>query len=144
MKNFEGDGAFLSYETARSFLRHIRQYDADPVSFRDYCIVFMLLEYGWRLGELLDKRVADGRLVAEGRQPGWLLMEALCEDRRADDYLFPGRNGRKMTARNAQLRLEAWAESGGFGKINANMLVNTCRVRHLCRKFTIDSFEWEN
>lgn len=140
MKNLE-PVEFLEYQEACRFLSFIRS-QTHKLALRDYCAVFMMLEYGWKISELLNKKVSDALQLIEEEGAGHKPLKEWCSGRQPGSLLFPGRGGREMTARNIQQRLLMWSYIGGFKPIAPSILINTHRAAKLAAMFTGGSFEW--
>ena len=141
MRNFEG-GEFLEYQTACRFLSFLHSQN-DATAYRDYCIAFLILAYGWKISELLNKKVSDALQLIEEENVGHKPLREWCLGRPPGSFLFPGKDGREMTARNIQQRLLMWSYIGGFKPITPSILINTHRVAKLAAMFTGESFEWD-
>lgn len=141
MKNLE-PVEFLEYQEACRFLSFIRS-QTNELALRDYCAVFMMLEYGWKISELLNKKVSDALQLIEEENVGHKPLREWCLGRPPGSFLFPGKDGREMTARNIQQRLLMWSYTGGFKPITPSILINTHRVAKLAAMFTGESSEWD-
>ena len=133
---------FLEYREACRFLSFIRS-QTHELALRDYCAVFMMLEYGWKISELLNKKVSDALQFIEEGNAGHKPLQEWCSGRQPGALLFPGRGGREMTARNIQQRLLMWSYIGEFKPITPSILINTHRAAKLAAMFTGKSFEWD-
>ena len=126
MKNLE-PVEFLEYQEACRFLSFIRS-QTHELALRDYCAVFM---------------ISDALRLIEEENVGRKPLREWCLGRPPGSFLFPGKDGREMTARNIQQRLLMWSYIGGFKPITPSILINTHRVAKLAAMFTEESFEWD-
>lgn len=137
-----GNTDFLMFKTAQNLLNSIPIYD-DEHALRDYSVILILLSSGFKLGQLLKMSVADGNLMIQrtrnAEQRAWI---QLCSNRASSSSLISNGNGKRLTSRNMQRRIQMWASNAKLGSITPTMLTNTCLVRNLCRQFLLDDWEW--
>lgn len=140
MKNYEQQGEILRYAEIIRLLKCIKS-SPGALADRDYCIALLILEYGWKIESLLSKKVSDGLDIVNKNLPGCIFLKPFCEGRNHNEFLFPGRNGSKMQARNIQLRFIMWSQRSKIGRpATPNNLVDANRIRALCREFLLNPF----